>query len=650
MRDPLQLTESWRPFRSSLMRLINSTLKTVAEIVAAPKARLAHEWAEAERILPPGTPIPGNVSYRNTPYLIFPGELLQQPKCASLTVILGAQMGKSFFCENIIGHKMDDDPCPIIYYAPTESNIVKKVEPIMVKMIRESYSLMRKFSESSTQFRKVVGGAILYLSFLGSATETAATSARLIIVDELDRCARNSEGRVDQLAEARGGAYADSKLLMVATSTRGIVPKFTDDEGLQRWEVVGRDQLDSAIWQRWQKGTRHEWAVPCPHCGEYFIPWSELLWWPEKDRVADAECTESQARLICPANGCQIEDKYRRTMNQRGTYLAPGQSVKDGIKVGYEPKNKHASVWASGLCSFSPKKSYGFLAAKLHDALKDADPDALMAIYNTDFGECYSPLAQNLQWESVKDRCWHYEYSEVYGQFKAIFATVDVQKDRFVYVVRAWFPGMGSQLIDEGEIIAETAKSQSWAELDTLLDAEYDGYPVNLMGIDCGYQTDEVFNYCRNNRGRTIALRGDDIRNLYRRMTLESNYKGKKLRGGDVRWDFSSSQAKTWVHSRLNRDPSEQGFFLLPKNISDQYCKELTAEQQTLTGDWQNVRKDNHRLDCEAMQFVLARIKGINRLKNVVSVNALSRIEPEARTVKTVNAADLGRRMGNGDA
>jgi phage terminase large subunit GpA-like protein len=604
----------------------------MAEVVDAPPTRTPSEWAKQSRIMPLTSPEPGPVRPERNPYLIEPAAAFTDPKAKRITYVTGTQSGKSFLQENVIGHRLDDDPCPIIYYAPTEGNITKKVEPVMMAMLGQSPSLDKKFArDRSTQYVKRVGAGTLYLSWMGSTTETASTSARLILVDELDRCSKNAEGSVVELVEARGDAYADSRVGFTATPTVGRVEKYKHPKtGLEHWAVGERKKIASPTWRQWQSGTRKEWAIPCIDCHEYFIPWSGLLWWPGKG--TEDECVpavaEREARLCCPNCGSLIEDKYRQRMNKRGRYVAPGESVNaDGKVIGESETagNSHFSYWTSGLCSFSAKKSYGFLAKKLMTALQSGEPEELLPVYNTGFGECYAMAGEAPPWEAVKAMAWKYHSGHILSSPEYLLCTVDVQKNRLVYVVRAWYLGMASALVECGELWGDTLQPDVWDDLAELLDRDWGGRELDEIGIDCGYRDDMVFDFVRRHKGRARALRGDKLDKPYRAIRVDVDSRGKTRKRGDMRWDFDSPRAKSWVHSRVGWSNKKPGFWILPADIDEDYCKQIVGEEfDESESVWKKIG-ENHYLDCEAMQYMLARMKGLKRQKGAVMLDEIAK-------------------------
>lgn len=574
--------------------------------------------------MPPSSPRPGKFNPDVNPYMKPVAWAANQPCYDKISIITATQMGKSVTFENIIGQRLDEDPVPIMYVAPTAPLLKDAVIPKFDDMIAECESLLKKLDKrKSTVFVKWIAGTKLRFVWAGSPSGLSADSVGLILVDEVDRIVNTGEGSTMIVVERRGDAYDGSKILYTATPTHGrVVKRKHEVTGLWHWDVTSVKALGSTIWKLWQSGTRHEWAVPCPECGEYFIPWSGLLWWPGKG--GENECTPDEAyrhaRLTCPNNGCQIQSKYRSWMNERGRAVAPGQSIsRDGEVTGEAETagSTHYTYAASGLCSFSSKKSYGALARDLLAAIQSGDPADLLAVYNTGFGECYAQGGDVPTWEQVKAQCYGYKAGELLLKPLKIYCTVDVQKRRLEYVVRAWYAGMGSMLLEEGELWGDTEQDGVWDQLADLIETEYDGHPINMTGIDIGYRDDQVYRFINDgNKHRVIALRGrETLDKPFRKEMVEVDKKGKTRKRGDARWAFDSPFAKRWVHGRLNREASRTGWWLLHQQVTESYCKEIVGEEwREDLGKFLEVG-ENHALDCEAMQYIMALRDKLQRRK-----------------------------------
>jgi phage terminase large subunit GpA-like protein len=627
-----------------------ASIHYVSNLVQAPPPRRSDEWARDKRVMPPSSPRPGKFNPDVNPYMRPVSWAFAQPCFDRVTFITATQMGKSVTMENVIGHRLDEDPTPIMYIAPTAPLLKDAVVPKFDDMFAECESLMAKMDvKKSTTFVKWFAGVKLRFVWAGSPSGLSADSAGLILVDEVDRIVNTGEGSTVSLVERRGDAYDGSKIGYTATPTHGRVTKRRHEKsGLEHWAVASVKSLGSAVWKLWQSGTRHEWAVPCPECGEYFIPWSGLLWWPGKG--AENECTPDEAqrgaRLTCGASGCQIESKWRPWMNERGRAVAPGQSIsRDGEVTGVADTagSTHFTYAASGLCSFSSKKTYGALAKDLLAAQLSGDPAELLAVYNTGFGECYAQSGDVPTWDQVRAMCWGYKAGELLLEPLKIYCTVDVQKRRLVYVVRAWFAGMGSMLLEHGELWGDTDQDGVWDQLGDLIDTEYDGYPINMTGIDIGYRDDQVYRFINDgNKNRVIALRGRDrLDKPFRKEIVEVDAKGKTRKRGDARWAFDSPFAKRWVHGRFNREDTRTGWWLLHQQVTEGYCKEVVGEEwREALGAFVQVG-ENHALDCEAMQYIMALRDKLQRRK----LGALTRVQlfdaVKAGPLQDVDAEDL---------
>lgn len=541
---------------------------------------------------------------------------------------MGSQMGKTQGLLNIIGHKLDDDPAPILYIGPTKSNVDGVIEPQVAQMLRSAPSLWEKtlHGRKAQKLVKRVAGVTLRLAWAGSPTELASQAAHTVEVDEVDRMEPiPGEGDPVGLAEARIAAYPDGRLIITSTPTEGSVTASKHPQtGIEHWDLAESDEIRSAVWKFWQEGTRHEWAVPCPNCGDYFVPRFKLLWWPEG-------CTPKRAlketRLICSRCGDQIADEHRIAMNARGEFLAPGQSVVDGQVVGDPPDSETFSIWASGL--MSPFRSWGQRAAEWLRATKSGDPERIRGVINTAFGELYRVGADAPAWESVKELCGAYTSGQVPAGVRAVTCGVDVQKSKLVYAVRGWGSRSESWLIEAGELWGETERGDVWQDLYGLLDRALDGKRIRRMAVDSGYRPGDkwkrpdnmVYAFCLANRTRTMATKGHDSQSKPLSPSLiDVTVNGRLMKNGLQLWHLDSDFFKSWVHARLQWPADQPGAWHVPSDVTDDYCQQVTAEARVTKPSgrvvWVRIRKDNHYLDCEALNVAAAYSLGLHRIKD----------------------------------
>jgi phage terminase large subunit GpA-like protein len=544
---------------------------------------------------------------------------------------MGSQMGKTEGLLNIIGRQLDEEPVPILYIGPTKSLIDRQIDKRITQMLRSAASLWEKTdrSKKANKLSKTVNGVTLRLAWAGSATELSSDPAHTVMVDERDRMKPiPGEGDVMELARARTSNYRSGRIIGTSTPTEGNVDVEKDPQtGVIHWKVSNRpEDVPSPIWQLWQGGTRHEWAVPCPHCAEYFIPRLRLLWWPENSTPRQAR---RDARLVCPSCGSHIDESHKVAMNAAGQYLAPGQRVVDGQVVGDPPDSDTASFWVSGL--MSPWKSFGDRAAAYVRALRAGDHESLRVVINTGFGELYAFRGEATPAEAVEACRGGYKFGEVPASAEYITCGVDVQKRKLVYAVRGWGYDMESWLLEAGEIHAgagtgETDSRQVWLDLADLLTREWAGKQIRRMGIDSGFSPGDksrrpdnlIYEFCMQHRGRAVPTKGRD--RLSRPLApslIDITFRGKVLKQGLQLWHIDSDYFKSWLMSRLLWPPDQPGRFWVPTDVSEDYCLQLTAESRVAKPSgqavWVKVRPDNHYLDCEAINVAMAQSLGLHR-------------------------------------
>lgn len=543
------------------------------------------------------------------------------PRYKGVVGMMGSQMGKTDSTANIIGQRVDDDPVPVIYVGPTKHFVEKKWEPRFEAMVNSAASLLAKKSPDvdETKSLKHINGVNIHFVWGGSASSVAGQEAGLVIVDERDRMGGSVDGEGDivELANARHETYADGKTGVFSTPTTGTVePKKHPVTGLEHWQVS--DQISSPTWQLWQQGTRHEWMVPCPHCSVVFAPRLRYLVFPRD--VSAGDLNDSNVKVACPHCGALIDEAAKISMNERGVDVSPGQTVENGVAVGEGVRSDWYTLWVSGLCS--PWRSWVTTARRLLRAEREGSSDKLQAVINTAGGELYAvsgeapPVtaldALKLNYESVPPE---EPERSIPGDISEILLTVDVQMDRLYYVIRGWTrrQRMKSFLLDAGEIQGDTLEPEVWEALGEFKGRTFGDRDLAITRcfVDQKYRAPAVFSFCQSHRGWAFPIAGrlprdntPDSQRPLQSSSIDLDKRGKRLRGvGLLRWTLNTDFFKRWIHDRINL--GEKGGFLLPRDVSDDYCRQLVAEARVVKPSGQVMwiaKGPNHYLDCEMMQ------------------------------------------------
>ena len=561
-----------------------------------------------------------------------------------VVAVTAAQSGKTDTMLDVIGHRLDQRPAPILYVGPSLEFNTGQFEPRLMELLDQAAALAHKVvrGRRMRQTLKTIAGVRVRLAHAGSSTALKSDPASLALVDEYDEMMRNVRGQGDVLGlvEARGDTYADFCCAITSTTSIGHADTEVDEvSGLEFWKPGDPEDIESRIWRLWQEGTRYHWAWPCPHCGEYFIPRMKHLMTREK-HPTPAQARKS-AFLCCPVNGCVIEDDSKAEMNAAGVMVAPGQRIVGGKVVGSPPDATTVSFWTSGLAS--PFVTWGERMERLVSARLSGDPDRIQTAVNAQFGELYVPFeAGDLpSVEELLTRALPYKTGDHMPQVMRMVAGVDVQKNSLYYVVRGFGARSTSWLMQYGQIFGSTAEDEVWEELADLLLTPIDGLPIEKMLIDSGFRPDKpeagdihkVYEFTRRYPRLAVPCKGQATQAVPIRFNdIEVTPRGKKHPISIHLAHLDSDFFKGLVQSRLRIPTDRPGALQIPMDATEDYARQLLSEVRIVTrGEkpkWVPLRRDNHYLDAEALAAAGGYLLNTQRLPDGVSRSASLPTDP----------------------
>jgi len=524
---------------------------------------------------------------------------------------------------NLLGWRLSIDPAPVIFYAPTKTlgrGISKfRLEPMIesVKALKDGL----KGGHDDTIFEKIINGQRCGIGWLGSKAQARSYSAPLILIDERDAIPQiTAEGDVVDVANARSASYPDRMCVVTSSPLKGSIRSAVrEDTGLEHWVVNPDDEIESPTWLLWQKGTRHEWAWPCVHCETFFVPRLRLLRWGNTEDPNEAA---DNAHMICPSCEEKIYYSSVATMNLDGVHVAPGQRVVKGAVVGEEAPNLIFSSWVSGLVSNWidwAERAHNYVNAKIDER---RTPGALQAFMNVEGGELYQKDKQTISDVGIKACMADYGMMEVDERVTVLTMAADVSANRFIYIVRGWAPDYTSWMLDAGLIFGNTDYPNAWRDLQEYIDeADFGGMPLRRIAVDAGYRPNNTYEFARLNRGIVHPVMGsNNQKKLYATKPVDVDIRGKVVKHGATLGVFNSNVAKDFVHSHIMYEQSEPGALMVPRDVPENYFNEILAEYKMTkpSGEvvFKQLRKDNHYLDCEAMNYVMAYSAGIRRRRS----------------------------------
>lgn len=560
------------------------------EAFKPPERYTVSEWADNFRVLTNISAEPGRWRTNRTPYLKEPMDKFTDPLIEQIVLCFGAQLGKTETELNMIGYALDQTQSPVMMVYPTDAIAKfasdKRVQP----MIKSVKSISDNFDENSKLLElDFNNGNYMVLVGANSPSSLSSRSIKYLFFDEIDKYPAFSGKEADpiKLAKERTKTFVNKKIVMVSTPT-----------------------VESGnIWQALMNANeRRQYYVPCPHCGVSQTLKFKQIKWPDEHND-NADMIRDTAYYECEHCGGHIHDKHKMEMLRHGKWKAVNAS---------QSKVRSISYHLSSI--YSPWVTFGDVAYEFKNS--KGTPASLMNFINSWLAE---------PWRSAKTKSTqNMEFTEstypsgvVPDKAVLLIASVDVQLDHFWWEVRAYAPGVKSYLIDYGQ-------ASTWDDLEEIIihreyPSEY-GEPRQIMkaGIDSGFRTDEVYQFCSRFPEVCIPLKGSSNHTtMTAPYTMTSLEKG--VVGGLKLYVLNTDYWKDFIFARMVRPINEEGTIHLYKDCPQEYSDHLRSEEKqehrnvktgAVTVQWKPLTSHpvNHLLDTCTYNAAVADIAGVKYL------------------------------------
>lgn len=555
-----------------------------------PERYTVSEWADNFRVLTNISAEPGRWRTNRTPYLKEPMDKFTDPLIEQIVLCFGAQLGKTETELNMIGYALDQTQSPVMMVYPTDAIAKfasdKRVQP----MIKSVKSISDNFDENSKLLElDFNNGNYMVLVGANSPSSLSSRSIKYLFFDEIDKYPAFSGKEADpiKLAKERTKTFVDKKIVMVSTPT-----------------------VESGnIWQALMNANeRRQYYVPCPHCGVSQTLKFKQIKWPEEHND-NADMIRDTAYYECEHCGGHIHDKHKMEMLRHGKWEAVNAS---------QSKVRSISYHLSSI--YSPWVTFGDVAYEFKNS--KGTPASLMNFINSWLAEPWrsakTKSTQNMQFTESTYSC-----GIVPDKAVLLIASVDVQLDHFWWEVRAYAPGVKSYLIDYGQ-------ASTWDDLEEIIiHREYPsefGEPRQIMkaGIDSGFRTDEVYQFCSRFPEVCIPLKGSSNHTtMTAPYTMTSLEKG--VVGGLKLYVLNTDYWKDFIFARMVRPINEDGTIHLYKDCPQEYSDHLRSEEKqehrnvktgAVTVQWKPLTSHpvNHLLDTCTYNAAVADIAGVKYL------------------------------------
>lgn len=560
------------------------------EAFKPPERYTVSEWADNFRVLTSVSAEPGRWRTNRTPYLKEPMDRFTDPLIEKIVLCFGAQLGKTETELNMIGYALDQTSSPTMMVYPTDTIAKfasdKRVQP----MIKSVKSISDKFDENSKLLElDFNNGNYMVLVGANSPSSLSSRSIKYLFFDEIDKYPAFAGKEADpiKLAMERTKTFVDKKIVMVSTPT-----------------------VESGnIWQAFMSANeRRQYYVPCPHCGVSQVLKFKQIKWPEEHND-NADMIRDTAYYECEHCGERIYDKHKMEMLRSGEWRAVNES---------QSKVRSVSYHLSSI--YSPWVTFGDVAYEFKNS--KGTPATLMNFINSWLAEPWksskTKSTQNLEFTQSNYPC-----GVVPDKAVLLIASVDVQLDHFWWEVRAYAPGVKSYLIDYGQ-------ASTWEDLEEIIinreyPSEYgEARQVMKAGIDSGFRTDEVYQFCSRFPEVCIPLKGSSNHTtMAAPYTMTSLEKG--VVGGLKLYVLNTDYWKDFIFARMIRPADEVGTIHLYKECPQEYSDHLRSEEKqeirnvktgAVTVQWKPLTSHpvNHLLDTCTYNAAVADIAGVKYL------------------------------------
>jgi phage terminase large subunit (gpA) len=462
----------------------------------------------------------------------------------------------------------------------------KRVQP----MIKSVKSINDKFYENSKLLElDFNNGNYMVLVGANSPSSLSSRSIKYLFFDEIDKYPAFAGKEADpiKLATERTKTFVDKKIVMVSTPT-----------------------VESGnIWQAFMSANeRRQYYVPCPHCGVSQVLKFKQIKWPEEHND-NADMIRDTAYYECEHCGERIYDKHKMEMLRSGEWRAVNES---------QSKVRSVSYHLSSI--YSPWVTFGDVAYEFKNS--KGTPATLMNFINSWLAEPWksskTKSTQNLEFTQSNYPC-----GVVPDKAVLLIASVDVQLDHFWWEVRAYAPGVKSYLIDYGQ-------ASTWGDLEEIIinreyPSEYgEARQVMKAGIDSGFRTDEVYQFCSRFPEVCIPIKGSSNHStMAAPYTMTSLEKG--VVGGLKLYVLNTDYWKDFIFARMIRPADEDGTIHLYKECPQEYSDHLRSEEKqeirnvktgAVTVQWKPLTSHpvNHLLDTCTYNAAVADIAGVKYL------------------------------------
>lgn len=586
--------------RLKIMVDLKNKLRTIRNNTLKPhiKKTLLEHVSQKRYLSPSASSKPGKWQPFVTP-AIGPMEAVTTQGVRYVTVMSSAQLFKTDYLLNIIFYFMDQDPASVILAQPIEKLAEAFSKDRIDPLINDNKSLKaliknkrERDSENNLLLKKFSNGASLSIVSASSVSDLASRSARVVLMDELDRYKDlGTEGDPEKLLNERTNTYSHN-FVNVAVSTP------TNDKA-------------SRIERRFEQSSKHFFHAVCPHCKTpQKLIWSQVKWEKDKPETAAYECVSCQVLWSEPDRSNAVKAGY---------YIAENPHI-----------TTHLGFHVNAIAS--PWQKLEALVRKFLDC--GNDQNKLRTFVNLSLAETWKPKVDVPEWNRLYDRRENYPTAIVPNK-NVLFLTcgVDIQKDRIEAAVYGFTRTRESYLIEPVVFNGQTHTDEPWNLLKEFVQKEFQingstfKMPISMTCVDSGFNTSKVYEWVTQfSPTKVRAIKGSDTlkTNFSGSNPINSTFNGVKQPYSHLLYNVGSSLIKEYIYSNLRLNAPVDGesypnHYMHFNEQDSEFFKQLTAEAFIFKKnkyEWVKTRERNEQLDMKVYAQAAAYMYGLSIFSN----------------------------------
>jgi phage terminase large subunit GpA-like protein len=590
--------------RSGVLR----ALKRQSSHLVPPAPLKPSDWAEQNVRIPTGNAVPGPIRFDNAPYQREPMNMAVHPGCHRISLMFGAQLGKTQLALCLQGYSIAHEPQSQMMMQPSQGDLTTWLETKFNPMVDANPVLQsliakpRSHEGVNNQRMKSYPGGFMMFAWAGSTKTMRGRSAPLIVADEIDGYSGTDEGDEVELLWQRAATYGEQRLLLeISTPT-----------------IKGESRIEATYHQ----GDQRQFYVACPHCDHHqTLRWEQVNW----DKDESGEHLPHTAAYLCEGCGSWWNDGERITAIRRAESAGAGW-------IASKPFTGHASYHLNELYS-----CFRRLRDIVQSFLDKKAKNDLQSFVNVSLAETWEEQGEQAESHTLMQRAEEYA-APVPAGGAVLTCGIDMQEDRLEAEVVAWGEGEESWSIDYVVLWGDPLQDEVWQDLDDYLGTTWrheNGAQLSILaacldtGGSKGY-TQRAYEYARARTGRRLfAIKGTPgwdrpvVSSPARKRT------GKNQRKVEL-FSVGVDEAKLTVMRRLAVSEPGPGYCHIPAQREAEWFHQLTAERlvtKYIKGvpkrEWRQSRPRNEALDCRVYAYAALKIASPRIQKHA------QRLEPE---------------------